>query len=188
MPVAPLLNPPLPTPPRPPQVPLRLIVEKAGYQPDAEKLAAAYVLSTLVTLLGVFSMIPGALEVARYLSDVEDYAIGRFAFVMFLLGSLHLAYALYLVQMPDWSSSWTLTAATLLEAALYAAILTTIVLSQGQSQIIQSLDLAHHVANGRAAAWCFVMFCLSGVVAYFCGRMSIRWRRAFLTVRNAHGG
>jgi hypothetical protein len=163
-------------------------VAKAGYQPDGEKLAAAYVLSTLVALLGVFSMVPGVLEVARYLSNVEDDAMGRFAFVMFLLGAMHLAYALYLAQMPDWSSAWTLTAATLLEAAIYAAILTTIILSSGQSQIIQSLDLAHHIANGRATAWCFVMFCLSGVVAYFCGRVSIRWRRAFLTIRGAHGG
>jgi hypothetical protein len=30
------------------------------------------------------------------------------------------------------------------------------------------------------------MLCISGMAAYFCGRVSIRWRRAFVLVRDAH--
>jgi hypothetical protein len=140
-----------------------------------------------VALLGIFTMVPGVLDVVRFLGDVDDDPIGRFAFLVFFLGLIHIGYAFYLGQLPDWGSSWVLTAATLLQASLYAAVFMAVYLGQGQSQLVQFLDLGPHVASGRATAWCFVMFCLTGVVAYFCGRVSIRWQRAFMLVRTARG-
>lgn len=192
--------PPVPPPPPetvPPEISLQApvappVAEPAaqpvtvGYHPDAEKLTAAYVLAMLVALLGLFSMIPGVLDVVRYLSDTESAGVGRWAFVVFFLGLIHLAYALYLGQLPDWSSSWVLTAMSLLQASIYAAVLTAVYMVGGQSQIAQMLDLGPHIDNGQATAWCFVMLCLTGLVAYFCGHVSMRWRRAFLVLRAAH--
>jgi hypothetical protein len=193
-PVAPPLPniapPPVAAPVAPPKPSLESPVPLAlpGYRPDADKLTAAYVLSMLLVCLGIFSMVPGVLDVVRYLGDPDSEAgfVGRWAFVVFFLGCIHLAYALYIGQLPDWSTSWILTGATLLQAALYAAVLTALYLAGGQSELVEALDLGAHVDNGRARAWCFVMLCATGLVAYFCGRVSIRWRRAFVLVRDAY--
>lgn len=140
----------------------------------------------LVVTLGIFSMAPGVLDVVRYLTDTESGQVGRWAFVVFFLGVLHLAYAFYLGQLPDWSSAWMLTGVTLLQGAMYAAVLTALQLTGGQSQFVEALDLRPHIDNGHARAWCFVMLCLTGMTAYFCGRVSMRWRRAFVLIRTAH--
>jgi hypothetical protein len=148
-------------------------------------LGTALTLATLVGLLGVVSMAPGVMDVVRFVRDMDGEPIGRFAFLLFFLGLIQIAYAFYLGQLPDWSCSWVLTAVTLLQASVYAAVITALLLTQGHSQFIRFLDLRAHLDSGRATLWCFVMLCLSGLVAYFCGRVSIRWRRAFLVVRGA---
>jgi hypothetical protein len=163
-----------------------LVSIRPGYRPDADKLSAAYVLSMLLVVLGVVSMVPGVLEVIRFLRDTDSFPLGRWAFSIFFLGLLHFAYALYLGQLPDWSAAWVITSATLLQGAVYASVLTALYLVGGQSQLVEALDLGPHVDNGHARAWCFVMLCLNSVVAYYCGRVSMRWRRAFVLLRSAH--
>ncbi len=157
-----------------------------GYQPDQEKLGAAYLLAMLVALLGIFSMIPATYDVVRYLSNTDSEFVGRWAFMLFFLGLIHLAYAIYLAQLPDWSSAWVLTGVTLGQGAIYAMLLTAIYLVRGRSQLVQALDLGPYVDNGQAIAWCFIMLLLTGLTAYFCGRVSIRWRRSYLLVRRAY--
>jgi hypothetical protein len=180
--------PPIGAPTKSPSAPKKepLVSERVGYVPDQEKLTAAYVLAMLLVTLGIFSMVPGVLDIVRYLRDMDSGPVGRWTFVVFFLGFVHLAYAFYLGQLPDWSSSWVLTAVTLLQGAVYAAVLTALQLTGGQSQFVEVLDLSRHVDNGQARAWCFVMLCLTGMVAYFCGRVSMRWRRAFVLIRAAH--
>lgn len=186
-PPAPTTSVATPKPPKAPALPTSPIVsDRPGYQPDSEKLSAAYVLAMLLVLLGLFSVVPGVLDVVRYLRDTESGFVGRWAFVVFFLATLHFGYAFYLGQLPDWSSSWVLTAATLAQGAVYGATLTALYLAGGGSQFVQMLELQSYVDNGHARAWCFVMVCVTGVVAYFCGRVSMRWRRAFILVRDAH--
>jgi hypothetical protein len=163
-----------------------LVSTRMGYRPDAEKINAAYVLTMLLVLLGFTSLAPGVYDIVRYLRDTDSGAVGRWVFVVFFLGLMHFAYGFYLGQLPDWSSAWVLTGVTLLQAAVYAAVLTALYLTGGQSQFVEGLDLRRYVDNGHARAWCFVMMCLTGMAAYFCGRVSIRWRRAFVLVRSAY--
>ncbi|HTN74770.1 MAG TPA: hypothetical protein VL096_05965 [Pirellulaceae bacterium] len=195
-----VVAPPPPPPPLPPIIPASAAPPAAkatvvpephdqqfGFQHDMEKLGTAYLLATLVALLGVVSMVPSVIDIVRFLGNTEGDPIGRFAFLLFFLGLLQLAYAVYVGQLPDWSSAWVLTGMTLLQAAFYAAVLTNIQLAKGGSQLVQMLDLGPHVDNGQVRAWCFIMLLLTGVVAYYCGSVSIRWRRAFITVRLARG-
>lgn len=140
----------------------------------------------LLVALGIVSLAPGVYDIVRFVRDTESGPIGRWAFVTFFLATLHFAYAFYLGQLPDWSASWVLTAATLVQASLYASLLTALHLAGGESQLVDALDLGPHVDNGHARAWCFVMLCLTGLAAYFCGRVSMRWRRAFVLVRDAY--
>jgi hypothetical protein len=163
-----------------------LVSTRMGYRPDAEKINAAYVLTMLLVLLGFTSLAPGVYDIVRYLRDTDSGAVGRWVFIVFFLGLMHFAYGFYLGQLPDWSSAWVLTGVTLLQAAVYAAVLTALYLTGGQSQFVEGLDLRRYVDNGHARAWCFVMMCLTGMAAYFCGRVSIRWRRAFVLVRSAY--
>jgi hypothetical protein len=184
---SPIPAPPPPIPPKaaasaPPPAPLS---HRRGYQADPEKLTAAYVLAMLVAVLGLVTIAPGVYDVVRHLSDPDGEAIGRWTFVVFFLGLVHFAYAIYLAQIPDWSAAWVLTGATLLQGAFYAALLTALFVAGGQSEMVESLDLAPYVDNGRARAWCFVMLCLTGMAGYFCGTVSIRWRRAFVLIREA---
>lgn len=158
-----------------------------GYHHDADKVAAAYLLATLVSVLAVVSMVPAGVDIVRVVSDPNAEPLGRFTYLLLFGGALQLAYAVYLGQMADWSSSWVLTAVALLQAGMYAAALSSLHLAKGQSPLVPWFDLGPHVDNGYAVAWCFIMLLLASAVAYFCGRVSMRWRRAFQLVRTAYG-
>jgi hypothetical protein len=40
------------------------------------------------------------------------------------------------------------------------------------------LQLADKLAGGQAALWCLCMVCVATILAFFAGRMSVRWRAA----------
>jgi len=124
-------------------------------------------------------MIPAAREVAEHFRIADGSQLHRWVYASLLIGGLQLAYAGYLVQLPDWSSVWVVTIFSLLVAAAYAAMLCLTLLAGADSHFVQLLDLAERLRGGKATGWCFVMLCITGLLAYSSGRVGSRWRQAF---------
>ena len=76
-----------------------------------------------------------------------------------------------------------MTLVALIVAALYAMFL-GIFFWGGEPALAEWLDLSEVMANGQAARWCFIMLCITSLLAYFSGRVSIRWHKAYTILRD----
>lgn len=131
------------------------------------------------------SAIPALLDIAASAQQGESAGISRWAWAVLLASGLQVAYAVYLLQLPDWGTAWVVSLVMLVLAAGYAALLGALTLASRQSQIVQALELGETLSRGGAAIWCLAMLVTYAVLAYFSGRVSFRWRRAYW--RNAGG-
>jgi hypothetical protein len=150
-----------------------------GYQADRDKVATVRWLATALFAIALFGMIPAGREIAEHFRVEDGSLLHRWVYASLLICGLQLAYAGYLIQLPDWSSVWVVTIFSLIVAAAYAAMLCLTLLAGADSQFVQLLDLAERLRGGKATGWCFVMLCMTGLLAYSSGRVGSRWRQAF---------
>ena len=138
-----------------------------------------YQLGMWVIAAAVVSVIPALLDVIQRVPQADAVWISRWALTLLLAGGLQIAYAVYLMQLPDWGTAWVLSIAMLVLATGYAALLGALTLANQQSQFIQFLELGDKLPGRQATTWCLLMLTLSGLLAYFSGRISFRWRRTY---------
>lgn len=151
-----------------------------GYEADRDKVATVRWLATALLITGLIGIVPAIIDVVEHsLSDTSE-GLSRWACGLLLVGLLQCAYAVYLVQLPDWSSVWVVTCFSLVIAASYAAMFGLTLLSSDQGHFVQILDLADRLRGGKATAWCLIMLSLMSLTSYFSGRVGTRWRNAFV--------
>jgi hypothetical protein len=152
---------------------------------DRGNVWAAYQLAGAVILTALFSVAPAIWDVVEYAQFPEGQFVARWALALFLLGLVQLAYAAFLVQLPDWSSVWVVTVYSLVLAAIYAAVLGLVLLSSEEGLVVRALQLSDKLAGGKAVLWCLSMVSVSTILAFFAGRLSARWHRTEGTLRGA---
>jgi hypothetical protein len=118
---------------------------------------------------------PAVLDILDHLRTEESPGVAVWAYLALWIAVVQISYAVYLAQLPDWSSVWVGTLVTLAIAILYAMLLGLTYLSRPDSWLVQTLDLTDQLAGGRAALWCLIMLCLTSLISYLGGRMSVRW-------------
>jgi len=189
---------------KPPQVPSRPEREKAqakttdtvaeepdrevvrGYEHDVHRRRTVYYLGAALILTALFSVIPAVTDIFQNLRALDPPGVSRWAFALLLASAVQLAYAIYLMQLPDWSTAWVVSLFTLATATGYATLLFIAILAKPDNQVIQLLELADNVYGKKAAGWCLIMLSISSLLAYFSGRISVRWHRAYdLATRTA---
>jgi hypothetical protein len=134
-------------------------------------------LAAAVGLAAICSMLPAFLDTFAHFQYADSPGVARWAYLLLGAGVLHIAYAVYLAQLPDWSSVVVVSILCLITASCYAAVLSLTVLASSDSNVIAFLQLADQIRSGRAAGWCFIMLCVAGLLSYFSGRIGLRWRR-----------
>lgn len=174
---------PLPEPTLEPQGPPQRIT------PDRHWLPATYWLASGLIVASLFGIAPAVWDVMEYVQFYDEAAaphVARWALLLFLLGAVQAAYAVYLLQLPDWTSVWVVTLHSLALAGLYALLLGLVLISRDDGWLVgpRGLQLADKLAGGQAALWCLAMTCVSIILAFFAGRTSAQWRRAELLVRS----
>ncbi len=122
----------------------------------------------------------GVLPIVFLLGQKRDAAMPfefqRWAYGLILLGILQLAYAIYLAQIPDWSSVWVVSLATLLLATAYATLMGIRLLASDDNAIIGFFDLHDNpFTSGQEAGWCFLMLLQTGLLSFLAGRFGTRW-------------
>jgi len=156
-----------------------LEVAVQGYQPDHGRVATVRWLACALALIALFGLIPAGLDMAAYFQSETSTGLSRWASTLLLVGALQLAYAAYLVQLPDWSSVWVVTVLSLLVAGGYAAMCGLTFLASEQSHFVQMLELADRLRGGKASGWCLIMLLLTSLLSYFSARIAGRWQQAF---------
>jgi hypothetical protein len=140
----------------------------------------------MLAALAIFGVSPAVWEWYTLWQNPEETSVPPWVFALLITGVLQLAYAVYLAQAPDWSALWTSTLATLAAAAAWATLLGTTLLGKDESMLVMLFRYADKLEGNRAAMWCFIMLCLTSVLAYFLGLSAARWRRSYRVLRELH--
>ncbi|MCI0360861.1 MAG: hypothetical protein L0211_20470 [Planctomycetaceae bacterium] len=175
-------------PPAPPPFALQIDQSPAAsLNADAARTLAAYQLAAAMAAAAVFSIVPAVWDVVEFLQVAESQFVARWALVLFFMGVVQLAYAVYLFQLPDWTTVWVVTMFSLALAAVYAAVLGLVLLSPADGLLVgpHGLQLADKLAGGKAALWCLCMISLTTILAFFAGRLGTSWHRAEMMLRVA---
>jgi len=151
-----------------------------GYAADRKHVATVRWLAAAILLTGLVGTVPAIIDIVEHTLSDSSVGLSRWACALLLVGLLQCAYAVYLVQLPDWSSVWVVTIFTLAIAASYAAMFGLTLLSSDQGHFVQLLDLADRLRGGKATAWCLIMLSLMSLTSYFSGHVAARWRNAFV--------
>ena len=168
----------LPTPV--PAIELPLLVVHSPQQ-----VAIVFQLAAAMIVAAVFSISPSAWDLFDYASGTSASPLGRWAIVLGMLGAVQVAYAIYLIQLPDWTTVWMVTLFALASAALYAMALGLTIISGEDGWVVGLLQLSDKVAGGTAWKWCLCMMSVMTLLAFFAGRISVRWRQAEAILREA---
>lgn len=150
-----------------------------GVEHDPGKKATVYQLGAGMAILALAGLYPAVMEVVRHFQDFESTGIEPWAYFVFLLGGLHLAYALYLVQLPDWSTTWVVMFVAAITATFFAGGLGISLMGSADNEVILAMGLGSLHASGRLSLWCFLMTTLWSTLTYFFTRFSLRWHKAF---------
>jgi len=151
----------------------------AGFEHDPAKRWTVYYLGLSLSLITLIGVIPAILEVVDHYQAIESAGVERWARLLLLLAVVQMAYVVYSVQLPDWSTVWVVALVTTAMACLYAAALGVCMFSGQESQLLHALQLADQHYHGQAARWCFLMLCLMLMLTYSYTRVAFRWHRAY---------
>lgn len=150
-----------------------------GFEHDIHRRRTVYHLGIALMLTALFGAIPAVMDIVESLRAVEPRGVASWAFALLLVSAIQLAYSIYLVQLPDWSTAWVVSLVALVMATGYAMFLGIVLLAKDDNLIIRHLDLANTVYGNKAAGWCLIMLSISSLLAYFSGRISVRWHHAY---------
>lgn len=165
-----------------PEEPAEAPPKRRGIRPNPSQIATAYWFGAALIFAAVVGVCPAALEFADHVRHLETSAgVSRWAYLLLLLAAMQIAYAVYVMQLPDWGTVWVATGFTLLVAAAYATLLGFLLLSSDVSQSVGFLQLADGLRQ-KAVSWCFLMLSLSCLLTYIGGRAGAGWYRTHATV------
>jgi hypothetical protein len=149
-----------------------------GIDHDPAKRWSAYYLAIGIIFVGLFNMAPAFYEGFQAFRLDPPRPLARWAYAALVLGLVQIVYAFYLIQLPDWGSVWVVAIFSLVTTTMYAALVSAVILGTQDSNLLESLHLSY-VSRKRAILWCTIMLSLSALLTYFCGRVGIRWHKAF---------
>ena len=149
-----------------------------GCEPHPRNVTASQWLAMGIAAVAIIGMIPALFDIAAHFRVIDSPGVAVWAYLSLWIALIEISYAVYLVQLPDWSSLWVATWVTLVISVVYAMLLGFTYLSRTDGWVARALDLSDHLAGGRAAGWCFIMLCLTSLLSYLSGRLSVRWYQA----------
>jgi hypothetical protein len=130
-----------------------------------------------LALLALLNAVPVAIAFLRPEEPGATH-LERWALGIMLLGILQLCYAIYLLQVPDWSSTRVVSVVTLGIATAYAIAAGTRMLASPGNRVMEFLELDGNLFSSRQETlWCFAMVLLTGTLSYLAGRASTQWSR-----------
>ncbi len=140
---------------------------ESGYQADRAKLQTVRSLAAAQVVLALFSAGPA-------LSHLNLATAPDWARLLLFSAALQIAYACWMLTLPDWSTVWVSMAIWAATAAAYGLFWTAIAFT-ATDQPVELLGL--DPIRGKAAGWCLAMLIFAGIMTGICGRTAARWRR-----------
>jgi hypothetical protein len=131
-------------------------------------------------VFGALPAILDAIEYVRYANAPGTTFVSRWALLLLLLSALQIAYGIYLMQVPDWSTVGVVTICLLATAGCYAVVFGLVLIARPTGWLVgpNGLQFADKLPNGQAALWCLCLISVQTTLAFFAGRLFIHWRHS----------
>jgi hypothetical protein len=151
---------------------------KSVWKPGPGAFAAVAVVAALSSALPA---IPEFAHAFRVESASSGIVPARWALLLGWLAMLQAAYGANCWLWADRSSRQVATAALIVQAGVYAAVLAVVLLANPHGWILgqRGLQLTAAVQGGKAALVCLSLICLCAILALFAARMSTSIRPGF---------
>jgi hypothetical protein len=150
----------------------------------AARRAAVYQFGVATILAAWLGMVPAIIHLLQPATGAAASGVARWWPFLLLIGGVQVAYALYAMQLPDWSTVWMVSLFSLLLAAAYAMLVGMALLADEQHPVLLGLVPTDRVGSRRMAGWCAVMLTVTGLLAYFGGQLAVRWQRVDRRLRS----
>jgi hypothetical protein len=110
--------------------------------------------------------------------DIDSVApMPRWIYLQVFAALLHMVYAVFLIQVADWSSLKAVSWSMLAIAMAFGLLSTGLIVGDGSGFVPRFLELEGTMVR-RAGLWCVAMLCVATLASYLGGRESSRWQRA----------
>lgn len=141
---------------------------------DRKMLARFFALC--LCFVAIVNMVPAIYHWYHWAQQADTNPLPRWIYIQIFVGALHLIYAFFLAQVPDWSAMRAVSVALLLMAFVFG-IVSTGLLVGGTGDLSGYLGIPFAL-NRQACIWCVAMLCLATLMAYWGGKESANWQRA----------
>ena len=148
-----------------------------AYRPDRGHIETVRWLAFFLGLVTVFSVTPAVVHLN--LATAPGWAR-----VALALAALQVAYIVWMLVTPDWSTVWVVMLVFALVAALYALV-TAIVLV---TPLDRPVPLELGDIRATAVRWCGAVLMATTLATYLCGRAGARWRRRLSSAKFGEKG
>lgn len=142
-----------------------------------DRIILARFLAICLILVGVVNVIPAGLFWNDWSSQDHRGPIPRWVWMQVFIALLHLVYAVYLLQIPDWASLRAVAFAMLAIAMIFGIVASGLMGSSSENFVPRFMQLSGSLIR-QARLWCVAMLCVATLASYLGGRESARWQRA----------
>ena len=141
---------------------------RRGVEYDSGKRWIAYSLGACLAAIAVFNLGPTIYQIVELSRADRPIEWRGWMLAAVFVSGIQLAYAIYLVQLPDYSSIWIVALIAMLTATLYAAALAIIIWAPDDHWLLAFLEFDLQLRR-TVAMWCVGMLGCYGLLAYYCG-------------------
>lgn len=142
-----------------------------------DRVVLARFLAACLVGVAIVNLIPAGLYVYHLLVEESFVTLPRWVYLQAFAAILHVVYAIFLVQVADWSSLRAVSWALLVIAMAFGLLSTGLIVGDGSGMVPQLLELEGSLVR-RAGLWCVAMLCVATLFSYLGGRESSRWQRS----------
>ena len=132
--------------------------------------------AALLLILAASNFAPAAIELYYSHFDAATDVIPRWIYVQLFLAFLHVVYAMFLLQIPDWSALRSMSFLMLIFAALYGFVAATLLIGGAGTDVPKFLELPHSLIQ-RSMIWSVVMLFFELLGSYVAGVEAMNWKR-----------
>ncbi len=143
---------------------------------NADRAMLSRFFAVCLCVVAAINLAPATYFWIQWSQTFESTALPRWIYLQAFIAAMHLIYAVFLVQIRDWSALKAVSIAMLAVAFVFGLVSTGLIAGSGQGIIAQFLELPH-VLTSKASIWCVAMLCLSTLMCYMGGRVAVNWQR-----------
>jgi len=141
-----------------------------------DRVLLSRIAAVFIMLVGLINLLPAIFHWYQWSQDPLAVELPRWIYFLIFLAAIHFLYALFVLQIPDWSALRSVSVVMLIEAALCGFVSVGILLGGPSSPTVSYLGVQYSMLNS-ASIWCVAMLLLAIVTSYLTAKEAFNWQQ-----------